>query len=148
MTCISCRKGFLEPNLSAGIPAEIKGVKVTVKMSGLVCSRCGFTTVPGASMPEYMRLAADEYRKKNGLLTSTEIRARRKTLQMTQEEFAEYIGVGRASIKRWELGQVQEQAMDKLMRMLTGVEAARSNYKMVAQKLGKQAVQTSPAVRR
>ena len=136
MTCISCKMGVLEKRLSARIPAEVKGVKVTVGMAGLVCPACGFTTVPGASMPEYMRLAADEYRKKNGMLTSGEIRARRKSLQMTQAEFAEYIGVGTASIKRWELGQVQEQAMDKLLRVLTGVEAAKSNYQMVVRKLG------------
>jgi DNA-binding transcriptional regulator YiaG len=81
----------------------------------------------GAAMPEYMRKLADAYRTKHKLLTSDEIVASRKTLGMTQRQFADYLSVGEASIKRWELGQIQDPAMDKLIRLKTEVATAEEN---------------------
>ena len=60
-------------------------------------------------MAEFGRLLADKYRQDHGLLTSVEIRSRRKRLGMTQEEFARHLGVGIASVKRWEMGKIQDQ---------------------------------------
>ena len=54
-----------------------------------------------------------------------EIRARRMQLGMSQTQFGEYLGTGPASVKRWELGQVQDKAMDELIRLKTDPEAAR-----------------------
>lgn len=135
MTCVSCKTGILEHTDFAKIPGELKGTKVLVNMPGLTCPNCGYTTIPGSAMPEYMRLVADAYRKKVGLLTSLEIRSRRKLLGMSQDDFADYLGVGKASVRRWELGQVQEQAMDNLMRLKTDIDAARANYLLVAERL-------------
>jgi DNA-binding transcriptional regulator YiaG len=59
---------------------------------------------------------ADEYRRQNGLLTSSEINARRNQLQYTQEQFAGFLGVNPVSIKRWETWQVQKPIYDKLIR--------------------------------
>lgn len=88
-------------------------------MAGLACTECGYQTVEGADMPEYMRLLADKYRAAYGLLTSDEIRAHRERLKMSQQKFADYLGVGVASVKRWEMGKIQESAMDKLIRQET-----------------------------
>jgi DNA-binding XRE family transcriptional regulator len=66
-------------------------------------------------MPEYGRLLADEYRAAHGLLTSVEIRSRRKQLGMSQEEFANHVGVGVASVKRWEMGKIQDERSNKLI---------------------------------
>ena len=82
-------------------------------------------------MPEYGRLLADKYRSAHGLLTSEELKERRERLSMSQAKFAEYLGVGIASVKRWEMGKVQESAMDALIRLKTEPEAARLNLKTV-----------------
>lgn len=130
MTCFNCRKASLESR-TADVPAEIKKEKLVVRMEALICPNCGYTTVTGHNMPEYMRLAADAYRKKNDLLTSAEIAYRRNRLRMTQEMFAEYLGVGVASVKRWELGKIQDRAMDNLMRLKTSTEEAAMNLEQV-----------------
>jgi putative zinc finger/helix-turn-helix YgiT family protein len=131
MICIECKRGRLQSR-KAGVPAEVKGDKMLVNMEALVCPRCGYTTIDGKQMAEYMRLSADAYRHNHSLLTSSEIRSRRRALRMSQEQFAAYLGTGVASVKRWELGQIQDQAMDRLMRLMTDVEWAKNNYLNVA----------------
>ena len=46
---------------------------------------------------------------------------------MSQVQFAEFIGIGVATLKRWELGQIQECAMDELVRLKTDPELALRN---------------------
>jgi len=126
MQCLKCQNELEERATS--LPAEVKGEAVTVEgMTSLVCPACGYATVRGGDMPEYMRRAADVFRRRHGLLTSDEIRSRRQALNMTQDEFANHLSVGIASIKRWELGQVQEKAMDSLIRVRTSRAEAQEN---------------------
>ena len=61
------------------------------------------------------------------LLTSSEIRRIRIDLGMSQEEFATYLSVGVASVKRWELGKAQEKSMDDLVRIKCSLPSARRN---------------------
>ncbi|HMF76405.1 MAG TPA: type II TA system antitoxin MqsA family protein [Bryobacteraceae bacterium] len=133
VTCIKCGKSDMETR-SASVPAEIKGEHFLVQMSkALVCPACCYATVDGRDMPEYMRLTADAYRRKHGLLTSDEIRALRGRLRMTQDEFASYLGgVGVASVKRWELGQIQAKAMDRLIRLMVDQWTARENSRTLS----------------
>jgi putative zinc finger/helix-turn-helix YgiT family protein len=106
---------------------EFKGVQLRIRTPGVRCSRCAYQAVRVDQMADYGRAVADAYRHQQGLLTSGEIRAARKRLDMSQQGFADYLGVGIASVKRWEWGQVQEKSMDKLMRLLTdAVEAGRN----------------------
>lgn len=44
---------------------------------------------------------------------------------MSQQQFAEYLEVGPASVKRWELGEIQTPAMDQLVRLKTDVAFAK-----------------------
>jgi putative zinc finger/helix-turn-helix YgiT family protein len=133
MTCIKCRKAELIEQ-PADLTAEVKGETVLVpQFPALVCSECGYKTIRGHEMQEYMRAACDVYRRKHSLLTSTEIRDRRERLNQSQEEFARHLDVGIASIKRWELGQVQDRAMDRLIRISTDPVDAFHNFKKVEQ---------------
>jgi putative zinc finger/helix-turn-helix YgiT family protein len=102
-----------------------------VAVDGLNCQSCGFQTVDSRQTAELNRLVSDAYRTAHGLLTGEEIKGRRKQLRMSQEEFADYLGVGIASVKRWELGGIQEKAMDELLRLKTDLEAARRNLQDV-----------------
>jgi len=80
----------------------------------------------GEDMPEYMRKIADAYRRDHGLHTSDEIRAIRGKL--TQQRFADALGVGVASVKRWELGLVQDRGNDRLIREFQRQEGAKWSY--------------------
>jgi putative zinc finger/helix-turn-helix YgiT family protein len=133
MTCIKCRKADLR-NSKGDFPTEIKGEPVLVsRMPCLECPNCGYRTIPGDKVAEFMRLASDVYRKKNLLLTSEEIRDSRSSLRMNQGAFANYLGgVGVASVKRWEMGKVQDRAMDKLIRLMTDLDEASDNVSKIA----------------
>jgi len=55
-----------------------------------------------------------------GRLTPWEIVAIREKLGLTQAAFADQLGVGRASLERWERGGVmQNQSMDNLIRLMS-----------------------------
>jgi putative zinc finger/helix-turn-helix YgiT family protein len=127
MNCLKCSAGKLEAK-EVKLEAEYRGEAFVVSMPGLQCPACNYATVRGEDMAEYMRRAADEYRKAHGLLTGDQIRERRQHLGMSQVEFAKYLGdIGVASIKRWELGQVQDQAMNELIVLKTDLEASYRN---------------------
>jgi putative zinc finger/helix-turn-helix YgiT family protein len=113
--CLNCDQADLESNIVISLPGTVRGEDYTVEMLGLKCPYCGYETVDGAAMPEYARQLADKYRAAHGLLTSDDIRTRRQRLDMNQQEFADYLGVGVASIKRWEMGKIQDPRNNALI---------------------------------
>jgi len=127
--CFECGRGELLSVPDVRLTGERNGESFVVQLPGLRCSSCGFETVDSKQSADFTRLVSDAFREKHGLLTGVEINALREQLKMSQQSFAEYLGVGVASIKRWELGQVQDKAMDELVRLKTDPEAARSNLR-------------------
>jgi len=68
---------------------------------------------------------------------------RRRMLGMSQQDFADYLGVGAASVKRWEAGQIQDRALDELMRLKTDREAARNNLRALEDQVPEECVLSS-----
>jgi putative zinc finger/helix-turn-helix YgiT family protein len=112
MTCFVCDAGTLSKRLT-DVEGQIKRRKYTVKTWALVCDQCGHVAVDGHDMQEFMRKVADAYRKAHKLLTSEEIRRIRGGL--SQQKFALELGVGVASVKRWELGLIQDRSSNQLI---------------------------------
>lgn len=106
--CLNCETGYLQTG-QVQLPGTVRGEGYVVEMPGLTCPECGYATVEGPLMAEYGRLLSDKYREAHGLLTSEDIRSRRKELGMNQDDFARYLGVGVASVKRWEMGKIQDE---------------------------------------
>lgn len=125
--CLHCdNNNFVEKEINAR--PLIKGEKVEVKAKAFVCSECGFDFMDSKQLNALRKLGVDEYRRQNNLLTSEEIKGFRKALKMTQEEFAKYIRVGVASVKRWETSiLVQDVGSDDLMRLKCNPKEARDN---------------------
>jgi putative zinc finger/helix-turn-helix YgiT family protein len=135
MICFECERGQLQ-SAPVRLTGERNGESFTVELLGLKCPKCGFQTVDSEQSAEFTRLISDAYRSAHGLLTAAEIRACRARLGMTQREFAAYIGPGVASVKRWEAGQIQDKAMDTLIRLKTDPAAARRNLRLLERQLG------------
>ncbi len=125
MNCFKC--GATLARGKARVEGEYAGERFSVKTEAMRCSQCDFVTVHASQMDRYTTALADAYRKAHELLTSEEIRNARARLAMSQEDFAEYLGVGPASVKRWEHGQVQEGSMDKLIRLKCSLPKAEEN---------------------
>lgn len=117
MICLQCDNEEFVAKLDAVIQQEFKGELLDVHTPALACSKCGWLTVDLDQAEELRRRTADAYRKKHGLLTSDAIKAIRKVLGKNQCEFADFLGVGEASVKRWETWLVQEKGNDELIRL-------------------------------
>ncbi len=74
------------------------------------------------------RVAVDQYRKAHKLLTSQEIIRYREELDLSQVGFAKYLGVGEASVKRWETYYIQDFSQDCHIRIKCDEEYAGLNY--------------------
>jgi putative zinc finger/helix-turn-helix YgiT family protein len=79
------------------------------------CASCGETfTAEGAEEAQH-----DAVCRYLGRLTPDEIRALRERNGLTQQKMAELTGIGIASIKRWEAGNmIQNASLDQQMRAL------------------------------
>lgn len=112
--CPECGSSLQEQ--VADITSTRKGESFVVSVDALVCPKCDFKTVPRDKASQFAKRTADAYRKKHDLLTTMNLMDMRATLCMTQKQFYDLVGVGEASGKRWELGEIQSKAMDKLIR--------------------------------
>jgi putative zinc finger/helix-turn-helix YgiT family protein len=134
MTCFECGRDGLQP-ATVHLTGTRHGEPFTVELQGVKCGECGFETVDSIQSVEFSQLVSDAYRRAHGLLTSAEIRTRRARLGLSQQEFADYLGTGSASVKRWEVGQIQDRAMDALIRLKTDPQAARENLQTLERRL-------------
>jgi len=90
-------------------------IKVQVQYSK--CKNCGDEVLDPNSNLDPFNLAYREYREKHSLLQPDEIRDWRKAQELTQSELAKLLGVGIATISRYENGSLQDQSHDRLMRL-------------------------------
>lgn len=125
MNCLRCGSE-LEKKVTT-MDGEYAGERYRVPAEAMVCPHCRYATLHATQIDAFSTKVADAYRKRHGLLTSLEIRKIRTNLGMSQEEFAAYLSVGVASVKRWELGKVQEKSMDDLVRIKCSLPSARRN---------------------
>jgi putative zinc finger/helix-turn-helix YgiT family protein len=133
--CFECNTGSLNVGVVT-MTGVRNGEEFTVTVPGLVCDSCGYKTIDNRQSGAFTKAVSDAYKTAHGLLTGSELRDRRADwLKMSQQAFADYLGVGLASIKRWESGQIQDRAMDELIRLKTDPEAARSNLRALEVKV-------------
>jgi len=146
MLCVECRNAELETK-KAELEGAVHGEQFRVECAALVCPKCKYTTVGGDQIQEYMRILADAYRVKHRFLTGEEIKRMRKALGWSQNDLASRTGIGQASIKRWELGKIQDEAMDKLLRLYLDPDHARRHAKEMEQAQARIVVRTESGLK-
>lgn len=127
MKCFDCHAGRMVRKVTR-VPHEIRGVSFEVESEVSVCTKCGAISIPWDRIRNHGRLVDATYRRLAGILTKDEIRAARRSLGLSQREFAHYLGVGEASVKRWETGVLPDKSSSDLIRLKTDPEAARQNW--------------------
>jgi len=125
MTCINCGNAAMNAG-PVQLTGNFRDARVTVRMQGWVCAQCNYETITGGQMGQFQRLVADEYKRTNGLLTSEDLRSWRQRLRMSQKRFALHLGIGIATLKRWERGDIQSPQMDQWIRVKTDPQAAQA----------------------
>lgn len=98
------------------IDQEFRGESFAIHGRVFTCADCGFETMVPSERDAIVHATWAAYRERHGFLAPEAIIRFRKELGQTQESFANYLGVGVASVKRWEKGLVQDKAMDELIR--------------------------------
>lgn len=91
-------------------------VDLVVDVPVLTCHGCGYHGYGEAGE----RARTEAIYRYHGRLTPWEIVAVREKLGFTQKTFADFLGVGHASVERWETGvSMQNQGMDNLILLLS-----------------------------
>lgn len=127
MRCLKCDSEKFETQRMRFSP-ERKGEAVEVVVPCSVCKNCHEPVMDGKQMNVLRKSAADAYRKLHNLLTSDQIIQYREALGMSQAQFARYLNVGEASIKRWETYFIQDPSQDDHLRLKCDEAAAEINY--------------------
>ena len=108
--------------------STFKGVDITCSADTFVCPECGIEAGTVKTAGNVQRAIADAYRSKMRLLTSNQIKLLRKSHGLSQQQLADLINVGVASIKRWETGLIQSKSMDHVLRIQLQCRLDSDNY--------------------
>lgn len=95
---------------------NVRGEIIPVDVEYYRCEECGEELVQLRTDDDPLDKAYREYRQRKGLVQPEEIREFRQNLGLTQKEFSEILGIGVASLSRYENGALQEQAHDQLLK--------------------------------
>jgi putative zinc finger/helix-turn-helix YgiT family protein len=125
MKCFICGEGTLRNQLT-DVEGEVRKKRYTVQTPALVCDACGHVALEGRDTQEFMRRIADEYRSRHDLLTSAAIRKIRG--KMSQSRFAKAVHLGVATIKRCELGLIQDKKSDQAIRAFAATSTPKWMY--------------------
>jgi putative zinc finger/helix-turn-helix YgiT family protein len=100
---------------------NFRGMEIPCQMEAYICPVCGMEAGTVNSTGALQRELAEAFRKRTGLFTGEELKSLRKKRRLTQQELADRLKIGVASIKRWETGLIQSKSMDHALRIhLTG----------------------------
>jgi putative zinc finger/helix-turn-helix YgiT family protein len=106
------------------VTIEHDGRSYRVEIPDLSVPQCGHCRAISIDDDADQQISA-AFRCQARLLTPDEIRAGREKLGRTQKEFATLLGVGEATVSRWETGaQIQQRAMDRFLRLCFASPAA------------------------
>lgn len=104
---------------------DVRGEKIALKVPQWRCTKCGESIVDD-SFGDPVAKAFDAYRAEHGLLTPAEIRRIREQWGLSQAAFATLLGMSQATINRYEMGSLQQEKEDELIRACDGREHMRS----------------------
>ncbi|MGE3262640.1 MAG: type II TA system antitoxin MqsA family protein [Bacteriovoracia bacterium] len=124
MKCLNCNSEKFEEK-RIRVPLEFRGETIEAIVPAFVCVKCEEPLMNDEQMSALRQEVADTYRRQNELLTAKEITDFRKRLDLSQREFAAYLEVGEASIKRWETHFIQDKSQDEHIRIKCDKEYAQ-----------------------
>jgi len=115
--CPNCEKDTEQKFVDKVEEISIRGEMIPIHMEYYHCEECGEDfEIP---RPDYDPLDAAyrEYRNRKGMVQPEEIKKFRKELGLTQKELSEILGIGIATLNRYENGALQSEAHDQVIRL-------------------------------
>ena len=96
---------------------NIRGEAIPVEVELYKCQICGEEFEDPKSDYDPYDLAYREYRKRTGMAQPEEIRKFRIQCGLTQKELSALLGIGIATINRYENGALQSEAHDRMIKL-------------------------------
>lgn len=96
---------------------NVRGELIPIEAEYYRCQECGEEFE--ISRPDYTPLkdAYEEYRRRKSMVQPEEIRHFRNKFELTQKEFSGILGIGIATLNRYENGALQNKAHDRVLRL-------------------------------
>ena len=98
--------------------SNVRGDEIKVLARIRVCSVCGEELFDEELEEENIQRVYDIYRKKHGILSPEEIKNIRESYGLSQRAFAKLLGIGEASIARYETGALPEKSLSNMILLL------------------------------
>jgi putative zinc finger/helix-turn-helix YgiT family protein len=124
--CQNCLAQALSPAvIDYTTEAEHDGRLYSVHLDSLEVLRCGNCGLIVLTDDANRRIS-EALREQAGLLSPSAIQAQRESLGLSYGQLAEFLDVDEETLMRWESGgQIQQRAMDKLLRLFFEVPECR-----------------------
>lgn len=116
--CTCCMEEHEVKTVLVKEKATFKNIKVDYKASYLYCDIAEEVYMDEKQMQENDIRLKDAYRKKEGLLTSKQIRDIRVKYNISQSDLCVLLGWGAKTITRYESHQVQDKAHDTILKKI------------------------------
>ena len=125
ITCIECGKKsmrLVQDRYEADVKHDGRSYRIDIPLLEYYrCDDCPKSLVLTDAADEAV---GRELRRMAKLLLPQQIRDIRKKFGLSQKELAELLGIGEATLCRWETGtQIQQRAFDKMLRAFLNVPA-------------------------
>lgn len=112
--CFECDSDMIQVRRTE--PVTVRGEKIEVEFEYLQCPNCGEEYEVSRPDNDPLDRAYRIYRERKGLLQPEDIRGFREDLQLSQREMSAILGIGVATLNRYENGALQTEALDKTIR--------------------------------
>lgn len=115
--CPNCETETNQQLIEEVINVNVRGELIPTPTTYYRCNECGEDfEIPN---PEFDPLdnVYREYRNRKGMMQPEEICQFRKSLGLTQQEFSDLLGIGIATLNRYENGALQSDGVDRMLRL-------------------------------
>jgi putative zinc finger/helix-turn-helix YgiT family protein len=96
---------------------DVRGEIIVVEVEFYQCQECGAEFENSKSTIDPYETAYREYRARKGMLQPEDIRETRIERGLTQKEFSDLLGIGIATLNRYENGALQSEANDRVIKL-------------------------------
>lgn len=115
--CPNCEKETEQRFIDKIEDIDVRGEMIPIHLEYYHCEECGEDfEIPRADY-DPLDAAYREYRHRKGMAQPEEIKRFRKELGLTQKEWSEILGIGIATLNRYENGALQSEGHDQMMRL-------------------------------
>lgn len=116
--CPHCEKETECTMIRVAQKIEIRSEQIPVDAEYLKCEECHHQFDDPQSELDTISAAYREYRKRHGMLQPEEMKKLRKKYGLTQQEMVAVLGWGIATLSRFENGALQDDAHEKMLRLI------------------------------